>query len=163
MSLSCFVSSRTLQFFHFPFDVSIHNDIPEILFSFLRLLILLLQTHGPLCCAEILIHGNSDANFRRNEYPIPTIQAILYNHLSSNRFCGEYSGPHHCHLAAASFMLGTLKWMHFQVQTKSIAKQFHKMSEVLLPPSADTQPTRPSLVSFCAGARIDKDCVTGSG
>jgi len=52
--------------------------------------------------------------------------------------------------------------MHFQVQTKSIEKQLHRMSEVLLPSSAETQPTRPSLVPFCAVARMDKNCATDS-
>jgi hypothetical protein len=52
--------------------------------------------------------------------------------------------------------------MHFQVQTKSIEKQLHRMSEVLLPSPAETQPTRPLLVPFCAVARMDKNRVTVS-
>jgi hypothetical protein len=47
------------------------------------------------------------------------------------------------------------------VQTNSIEKQLHRISDVLLPLPAETQPTRPSLVvTLFAVARVEKMCAT---
>ncbi len=45
------------------------------------------------------------------------------------------------------------------MQTKSIEKQLHRISDVLLPLPAETQPTRPSpVVALFAVARAAKMC-----
>jgi hypothetical protein len=129
---------------------------------------------------EKLIHSYSNTQFWcDDDGNHPTYFVAHFHHSSFDGQYGmlhlrglvslslEFPGPslslgHLSHPTSLSLMLGTLKWTHFQVQTKSIEKQLHGLSEVLLPLPGDTQPTRSSLaVIFWASARAEK--VGGGG